>query len=194
MQIIYKNINELVPYDNNPRINDDAVEYVANSIKEFGFKVPIVIDKNNVIIAGHTRIKASKELGIEEIPCIIADDLTEEQIKAFRLADNKVSEKSMWDYSKLDEELDSILDIDMSMFDFDIVEDSFDTDFSLADGDREPIQTMSFSFSDDQVETINEAISKMKQTDVYKNYDGINKNSNGNALYLVALEWLEQKI
>lgn len=123
MRIIYKNINELVPYENNPRINDDAVEYVANSIKEFGFKVPIVIDKNNVIIAGHTRIKASKELGIEEIPCIIADDLTEEQVKAFRLADNKVAEKSLWDYTKLDEELDSILDIDMSMFDFDLDKD-----------------------------------------------------------------------
>ena len=118
MEIIYKNIDELIPYKNNPRLNDEAVEYVKNSIKEFGFKVPIVIDKDNVIIAGHTRIKASKELGIKDIPCIIADDLTEEQVKAFRLVDNKVSEKSLWDYSKLDEELDSILDIDMSVFDF----------------------------------------------------------------------------
>ena len=118
MEIIYKNIDELIPYENNPRLNDEAVEYVKNSIKEFGFKVPIVIDKDNIIIAGHTRIKASKELGIKDIPCIIADDLTEEQVKAFRLADNKVSEKSMWDYIKLDEELDSILDIDMSKFDF----------------------------------------------------------------------------
>lgn len=120
MEIIYKNIDELIPYENNPRLNDEAVEYVKNSIKEFGFKVPIVIDKDNVIIAGHTRIKASKELGIKDIPCIIADDLTEEQVKAFRLVDNKVAEKSMWDYTKLDEELDSILDIDMSMFDFNI--------------------------------------------------------------------------
>lgn len=120
MEIINKKIDELIPYKNNPRINDEAVEYVKNSIKEFGFKVPIVIDKNNVIIAGHTRIKAGKELGIKDIPCIIADDLTEEQVKAFRLADNKVAEKSLWDYTKLDEELDSILDIDMSMFDFDI--------------------------------------------------------------------------
>lgn len=120
MEIIYKNIDELIPYENNPRLNDEAVEYVKNSIKEFGFKVPIVIDKDNIIIAGHTRIKASKELGIKDIPCIIADDLTEEQVKAFRLADNKVAEKSMWDYTKLDEELDSILDIDMSMFNFDI--------------------------------------------------------------------------
>lgn len=120
MEIIYKNIDELIPYENNPRLNDEAVEYVKNSIKEFGFKVPVVIDKDNVIIAGHTRIKASKELGIKDIPCIIADDLTEEQVKAFRLADNKVAEKSMWDYTKLDKELDSILDIDMSMFDFNI--------------------------------------------------------------------------
>lgn len=129
MEIIYKNINELIPYDNNPRINDEAVEYVKNSIKEFGFKVPIVIDKDNVIIAGHTRIKASKELGIKDIPCIIADDLTEEQVKAFRLADNKVSEKSMWDYTKLDEELDSILNIDMSMFDFENIEETNLDDF-----------------------------------------------------------------
>ena len=120
MKIVNLKTEQLIPYINNPRNNDDAVDKVAASIKEFGFKVPIVIDKNNVIIAGHTRLKASKELGIKDIPCIIADDLTEEQVKAFRLADNKVSEKSQWDFSKLDEELDSILDIDMSLFDFDI--------------------------------------------------------------------------
>ena len=129
MEIIYKNIDELIPYENNPRLNDEAVEYVKNSIKEFGFKVPVVIDKDNVIIAGHTRIKASKELGIKDIPCIIADDLTEEQVKAFRLADNKVAEKSMWDYTKLDEELDSILDIDMSMFNFENIEETNLDDF-----------------------------------------------------------------
>lgn len=120
MKIEYKNIDDLIPYENNPRINDDAVEYVKNSIKEFGFKVPIIIDKNNVIVAGHTRVKASKELGLKEVPCIVADDLTEEQVKAFRLADNKVSEESYWDFDKLQEELDSILNIDMSEFNFDI--------------------------------------------------------------------------
>ena len=121
MEIVYKKVNDLIPYENNPRINDEAVEYVKNSIKEFGFKVPVVIDKDNVIIAGHTRIKASKELGIKDIPCIIADDLTEGQVKAFRLADNKVSEFSQWDYVLLDEELQNI---DLSMNDF-----GFDTDF-----------------------------------------------------------------
>ena len=120
MEIINKKLEELKPYENNPRFNDDAVEYVANSIKEFGFKVPIVIDKNNTIVAGHTRYKASIELGLDEVPCIVADDLTDEQIKAFRLADNKVSEKAQWDFELLDEELDNILDIDMGDFNFEI--------------------------------------------------------------------------
>ena len=100
MEIIYKSIEEIKPYENNPRINDEAIEYVANSIKEFGFRNPIILDKNNVIICGHTRLLASKELKLKEVPCIIADDLTDEQVKALRLADNKVAEKSMWDYSK----------------------------------------------------------------------------------------------
>lgn len=103
--LILININDLIPYENNPRINDNAVDAVANSIKEFGFKVPIVVDKNNVIVAGHTRLKAAQKLGLEEVPVIVADDLTEEQIKAFRLADNKVSELADWDFSKLEEEL-----------------------------------------------------------------------------------------
>ena len=86
LQIIEKSIAEITPHEKNPRKNDEAVEYVANSIKEFGFKVPIVIDKNGVIVAGHTRYKAAQELGLEKLPCIIADDLTEEQVKAFRLS------------------------------------------------------------------------------------------------------------
>ena len=118
MEIKMIKVSDLKPYENNPRFNDDAVEYVANSIKEFGFKVPIVIDKNGVIVAGHTRYKASMELGLKEVPCIVADDLTEEQIKAFRLADNKVSEKSEWNYDLLDQEL-ADLDIDMEDFGFD---------------------------------------------------------------------------
>ena len=108
MEIINKKIEELKPYKNNPRNNDEAVDYVANSIKEFGFKVPIIIDKNNEIIAGHTRLKASIKLGLKEVPCIIADDLTEEQVKAFRLADNKVSDYSIWDNKKLLQELSNI--------------------------------------------------------------------------------------
>jgi len=94
MEIITKNIDDLIPYKNNPRNNKDSIDLVANSIKEFGFKVPIIIDKNNIIVTGHTRLLAAKKLGLKTVPCISADDLTDVQIKAFRLADNKVSEKS----------------------------------------------------------------------------------------------------
>ena len=125
MEIITKKIDEVIPYENNPRKNDEAVDYVAKSIKEFGFKVPIIIDKDNVIVTGHTRLKAAKKLGLTEVPCIMADDLSEEQIKAFRLADNKVSEFSEWDNKLLDKELENILNLDMEEFgfSFDIVEE-----------------------------------------------------------------------
>ena len=109
---------------------------------------------------------------------------------------NKLTMNSDFDFNMLDGEL-AELDIDMEQFGFDSLEldeNDFGTEFSLKDGDREPIQTMSITLSDDQVETINEAISKMKQTDTFKNYEGINQNSNGNALYLVVLEWLMQKM
>lgn len=119
MQIIEKSIESIIPYDKNPRFNDEAVKYVAESIKQFGFKVPIIIGQDNVIVAGHTRLKAAKELGYKTVPCIVADDLTPEQIKAFRLADNKVAEKAEWDFDLLGDELDDILNIDMESFGFD---------------------------------------------------------------------------
>lgn len=118
LQIIYKNISELNPYENNPRFNDEAVEYVANSIKEFGFKNPIILDNNNVIICGHTRYKAAKKLKMNTVPCIVCSDLTPEQIKAFRLADNKTAELADWDMDLLNQEFADILDFDMSLFGF----------------------------------------------------------------------------
>ena len=120
MKIVNKTLRELKPYENNPRNNDGSVLFVANSIREFGFKVPIVIDKNDVIVAGHTRFEAAKHIGLNEVPCIVADDLTEEQIKAFRLADNKVGEHSRWDFEKLEVELSEIIDLDMEDFGFEI--------------------------------------------------------------------------
>lgn len=139
MKIIYKNIEDIIPYENNPRKNDEAVDYVANSIKEFGFKVPIIIDKENVIIAGHTRLKASEKLGLKEVPVIMADDLTEEQIKAFRIADNKVSEFSSWDLDKLELELED-LDFNMSDFGFDnldIDDIEEENEFDFKENERE---------------------------------------------------------
>ena len=118
MQIIDKKIGEIKPYEKNPRKNDNAVDAVASSISQFGFKNPIVIDGNNVIICGHTRYKAAQKLGLDTVPCVVADDLTDEQIKAYRLADNKVSELAEWDFDLLSEELDDVFDIDMIEFGF----------------------------------------------------------------------------
>ena len=123
MQIIDKKIGEIKPYEKNPRKNDNAVDAVASSISQFGFKNPIVIDGNNVIICGHTRYKAAQKLGFDVVPCVVADDLTDEQIKAYRLADNKVSELAEWDIDLLGDELDGIFDIDMSDFGFDLSEE-----------------------------------------------------------------------
>lgn len=128
LKIEYVDINSIKPYENNPRHNEEAIPYVMNSIKEFGFKNPIIIDKNNVIIAGHTRLESAKRLGITEIPCIYADDLTDEQIRAFRLADNKVGEIAEWNFELLDEELEDI-DINMEDFGFQEIENTNLDDF-----------------------------------------------------------------
>ena len=124
MQIQELPVKHLKPYENNPRNNDDAVDAVVNSIKSFGFKIPIVIDKDNVIVCGHTRYRAALKLGVDSVPCIVADDLTPEQIKAFRLADNKVAELSGWDNALLAVEIDDLaaLGVDMSEFAFDTSE------------------------------------------------------------------------
>lgn len=146
------NINQLKPYENNPRFNDKAVDAVAKSIENFGFKVPIVVDKHNVIVTGHTRLKAAQKLGLAQVPVIVADDLTPEKIKAFRLADNKVSELADWDFSKLEAELAG-LEMDMTQFNFDmkelskefdknkeVVEDDFDVDAELNNGEEPTVK------------------------------------------------------
>lgn len=134
MEIIYKSTNEIEPYENNPRNNNEAVEKVAASITDYGFRVPIVIDSDNVIVAGHTRYKAALKIGCESVPCIVIDDLTPEQIRAYRLVDNKTAEYSSWNFEMLEKELKS-LDIDISEFEFpdlgetlDISDDDFYTD------------------------------------------------------------------
>ena len=115
--LIYKPIAELKEYENNPRDNDEAVDSVCASIKEFGFKVPMVIDARDVIVCGHTRLKAARKIGMTEVPCIVADDLTEDQLRAFRLADNKCAELSGWNQEKLLRELQAV-SLDMSLFGF----------------------------------------------------------------------------
>ena len=123
LKIEYIDIDKIKPYENNPRHNEEAIPYVMNSIKEFGFKVPIILDKNNVIICGHTRVESAKRLGYDKVPCLYANDLTDEQVKAFRLADNKVSEKAEWNFELLEEELEN-LGLNMNKFGFDDLKDA----------------------------------------------------------------------
>ena len=129
-------VEDLIPYINNPRNNENAVDKVASSISEFGFKNPIVIDKNNVIINGHTWLLASKKLGLKEVPVIVADDLSEAQVKAFRIADNKTSEYASWDKELLRVELDMLEEMD---FDLELVNIDY-SDFDGMDIDLDDIE------------------------------------------------------
>lgn len=145
MNVQQVKIEKVKPYDKNPRKNKAAVDYVANSIKEFGFQQPIVVDKDMVVIAWHTRLKAAKKLKLKEVPVVIADNLTEEQVKAYRLADNKTAEKAEWDFDLLTDELLSLQELDFDMeqfgFDFDFGEDeeAVEDDKWEADVPEEPI-------------------------------------------------------
>lgn len=137
MKIIQVKTSDIKPYENNPRQNDEAVEFVASSIKQFGFKQPIIIDKDNIIIAGHTRHKAARVLNLETVPCVMADDMTPEQVRAYRLADNKVAEFSVWDMDKLRDELSEISGINMDELGFGDISDMLDTDGLFNDADNE---------------------------------------------------------
>ena len=119
MQVEILKISELKPYEKNPRINDEAIEKVAQSIQDFGFNVPILLDEDKSIVAGHTRYEAAKSLGIKEVPCIILTDLDEDKIAQYRIIDNKTAELSSWNFDKLFSELDQIVDVDMSIYQFD---------------------------------------------------------------------------
>lgn len=136
MQIIYKKVSDLIPYVNNARKNDNAVDAVASSIKNYGFKQPIVIDGQDEVVAGHTRLKAAKKLGLQEVPCIVADDLTAAQIKAYRIADNRVGELAEWDMELLQLELsdiDGFTGFEDLTFDDEEVLKGNDEDFNVED-------------------------------------------------------------
>lgn len=172
---------DLKAYENNPRINDKAVKYVADSIKKFGFLVPIVIDKDNVIVCGHTRYLASQELNLKTAPCIRAENLTDKQIKAFRIADNKIHEKSSWNNDLLKEELTQLQDFGFDLEDFGFLD--FELDYILSDNTENFINdleendfngknllneffSMTFVFPKDKEELIKDYISKNGKEDI----------------------------
>ena len=187
-QIVYKKVSELKLNEKNPRKNDVAVDSVAKSIEKYGFKNPLIVDESGKVWCGNTRLKASKKLGLKEVPCIVVNDLTEKQMREYALLDNKTNEIAEWDFDLLSDEL---ADLDLSDFELDwgIVQDEgFGTDFELPSGDKGNLQQITFTLSNMQAELVNDLISKTQKTDEFKQYNEIesdNANKNGNALYLL---------
>ena len=132
-KIEYRKLTDIIPYEHNPRLNDNAVEKVARSISEFGFNVPILIDRESVIVAGHTRYLAAQSLGISEVPCIVLDELDEEKVRQYRIIDNKTQELGIGDYEKLIDELYDIKELDMSIFDFGSLDEEADEELDEED-------------------------------------------------------------
>lgn len=163
MKIDYIDINLIKPYKNNPRINKNAIEKVAESIKEFGFKVPIVINKNNVIINGHTRYEASKKLKLKKLPVIYANDLNDEQQRLFRIVDNKSQDLAEWDFLKLDEEIDKI-PLDLSKFGFednilDFIEETLDSGLAGYESEKE-LFGITITFENKYEDLVKKAVNK----------------------------------
>lgn len=137
MDVISMAISDIKPYPNNPRKNDDAVTATANSIKEFGWQQPIIVDKDNIIIAGHTRYKAAKQLNMDKVPVVVAKNLSKEQVKAYRLADNKTGEIADWDSEFLEDELANIIDFDMEDFGFEQIKNDVNIDDIFFDDEEQ---------------------------------------------------------
>jgi len=185
-------LKEIRPYERNPRKNDKAAEAVAESIKQYGFLVPLVLSADHEIITGHTRYKAAQALGLKTIPCVIADELTEEQIKAFRLVDNKVGEIAEWDVELLPLELADIA-ADLSAFGFETISDAeFGDSFTLNDGEKKPFQQISLTLHDKQVALLHAAIGHVYANEEVNETFG-NENKNGNGMYEVVRQWAELK-
>lgn len=192
IKITQISVDDIRPYGRNPRKNDGAVDAVAESIKQYGFLVPLVLSVNREIVTGHTRYKAAKKLGLKTVPCVIADDLSDEQIKAFRLVDNKVGEISEWDMELLPLELNDLA-VDLSVFGFESVsEDEFGDSFKLEDGDKKPFQQISLTLHNDQAALLLSAIKQVYDAGEVKEYGG-NENHNGNGMYEVVRQWAEQR-
>ena len=196
MKVANRNLAELTPYAGNAKKHDSTqIANVAESIRQFGFVQPIVIDRDDVIVIGHCRALAAKKLGMKEVPCVCVDDLTPEQVNALRIVDNK-SNESEWDFDILPDEL---AELDFSGFDFDFgledegedySPDEFSDDFTLPDGDKPEICKMTFILHQRQKELIEYAISAVKDN-VTETFG--NTNGNGNALYEVVKQWAEQR-
>ena len=190
-------IKEIKINPNNPRIiKDDKFKKLVKSIKDFPQMLelrPIVIDENNIVLGGNMRLKACIEAGLTEVPVKQTKDLTEDQKKEFIVKDNVGYGE--WDWSDLANNWDSeqLIDWGVDIIGFSNVED-LGEDFSLPNGDKSPFQQMTFTLADEQAEQIKNAIEDIKRTEEYKYAETMgNENSNGNALYLIVMQWAEQR-
>lgn len=191
MKIEIADINSINPYENNPRkISETAIDKVSNSIKEFGFRQPIVVDTNRIIVVGHTRYRASKKLGLKEVPITIADNLNQEQINAYRIADNRTNEDAEWDYKLLQEEFSNLVDqkfnLELTGFNEDelkkylAMEEDFEVDLpEINNEDKQPFQQITFTLHNEQYEIVQQALDYIKKQNID---DSINDNRNGNAI------------
>jgi ParB-like chromosome segregation protein Spo0J len=197
MKAIKTKLSEVKLNPNNPRlIKDDNFKKLVQSIKDFPEMLeirPIVVNADMVILGGNMRFKACKEAGLKEVPIIIADNLTEEQQREFLIKDNVSGGE--WDWSLLaDWDTEQLEDWGLEVIGFELESDELGTDFSLPDGDKAPFQQMTFTLADEQAEQIKNAIADIKETEEYKYAETMgNENSNGNALYLIIMQWAEQR-
>ena len=199
MEIIEKEIGELTEYENNSRTHsDEQIQQIIASINEFGFTNPLLINSDNGVIAGHGRLRAAIEAGMDKVPCIILKGLTKAQERAYVIADNKIAINAGWDVDVLRFELEELkafdFDLELMGFDSDLLTKLMDIDADLPtipDGDRDLFQTKTFTLHDDQAQNVDDAITLARTSPLSDT--GINENSNGNALALICQQWLDQK-
>ena len=191
-------INLIKPNPNNPRIiKDDKFKKLVQSIQDFPQMLelrPIVIDENNIVLGGNMRLKACQELGLKDVPTIYAKDLTEEQKKEFIIKDNVGFGEWNWDDLANEWDAEQLTEWGLDVGGFDLKADEFGDGFTLPDGNKAPFQQMTFTLADEQAQQIKNAIDDIKKTQEYKYAETMgNENSNGNALYLIIMQWAEQR-
>lgn len=199
MQVEHWPIERLIEYARNPRKNDHAVDRVAAAIREFGFRVPVIAKSDGTVVDGHLRLKAAKKLGLEAVPVMLADDMTDIQIKAFRLSVNKMAEMAEWDNELLALELADLgemgFDMDLTGFTLDEIGaldgvQELDGMPELPTGDKEPFQQMTFTLHDTQAEQVGAAMDVAKRMGQF--IDSPNENGNGNALARICETFLTE--
>ena len=200
--MIYRNIAEIKPNPKNPRvIKDEKFAKLVKSISDFPQmleKRPLVcftdVDGKLVVLGGNMRLKAAKEVGLKELPVVLADDWNEEQKNEFLIKDNVSFGEWQWDELAADWDAHQLQDWGLDLPGFDLNSDNLGTDFKLPDGDKAPFQQMTFTLADEQADQIKIAIDEIKETEEYKYAETMgNENSNGNALYLIIMQWAEQR-